>query len=349
MKRANGTGSIVKLSGNRRRPYCVRIAERDSHGHIIQRTISYHAKASEAQAALDELNAQRDQGLKINMDKFAMTWGQAYDLWSERKYKTAGSASVASYRASWGRVGVLAAKRARDITIDDLQRVIDKDKEDGLSMSSISNDHILMRALYKYLMERDVVSKDYSAFVELPRVAAKHEKGAFDDLQIRKLEKLADAGVPWSDTVLILCYTGLRINELLALTPFAYDRNTHCITGGSKTDAGKDRVIPVHSKIRPYLERWLADGYATIIHRDGERVKDYWYREHPFREIMDQIGASGATPHWCRHTFISRARMAGMDELAIKRIVGHSTKGDVTAGYTHLDSEWLASELSKIA
>lgn len=349
MKRANGTGSIVKLSGNRRRPYCVRISERDRHGHIIQRAVSYHAKASEAQAALDELNARRDQGLKINMDKFSMTWGQAYDLWSARKFGTAGPSSVASYRASWRRVGVLASRKARDITIDDLQRIIDQDEADGLSMSSIDNDHILMRALYRYLLERDVVAKDYSAFVELPRVEAKHEKGALDDLQLHKLEKLAAAGVPWADTVLILCYTGMRINEFLALTPFCYDRDSHCITGGSKTDAGRDRIIPVHPKIQPYLDRWLADGCDTIIHRDAKPVRAHWYRKHPFRAIMEQIGADGATPHWCRHTFISRARMAGVDELAIKRIVGHSTKGDVTAGYTHLDSTWLAGELAKIA
>ena len=37
MKRANGSGSIVKLSGNRRRPYMVRVSARDEYGHIVQR------------------------------------------------------------------------------------------------------------------------------------------------------------------------------------------------------------------------------------------------------------------------------------------------------------------------
>ena len=33
MRRANGTGSIVKLSGNRRRPYLVKISARDKDGY----------------------------------------------------------------------------------------------------------------------------------------------------------------------------------------------------------------------------------------------------------------------------------------------------------------------------
>ena len=53
MRRANGTGSVVKLSGNRRRPWAVRIPVRDSRGRVRQRYLSYHAKAAEAQAALD--------------------------------------------------------------------------------------------------------------------------------------------------------------------------------------------------------------------------------------------------------------------------------------------------------
>ena len=48
MKRANGSGSIVRLSGNRRRPYMVRVSAHDEYGHIVQRALSYHEKAAEA-------------------------------------------------------------------------------------------------------------------------------------------------------------------------------------------------------------------------------------------------------------------------------------------------------------
>ena len=98
MKRANGTGTVVKLSGNRSRPYCVRISQRDKRGYVIQTAISYHAKAAEAQAALDELVKKIQAGNHISADTINSTWGQAYEIWSARKYKVAGPASVASYK-----------------------------------------------------------------------------------------------------------------------------------------------------------------------------------------------------------------------------------------------------------
>ena len=69
-------------------------------------------------------------------------------------------------------------------------------------------------------MERDIIVKDYSQFIRLPSVQSKHEKGMLSDLQLKKLEQLAASGDPWADAVLILCYTGFRISEFLALTRF---------------------------------------------------------------------------------------------------------------------------------
>lgn len=63
MKRANGTGSVVKLSGSRRRPWAVKVSGRNKYGHVIQRIVSYHEKASEAQFALDEYNRAKASGL----------------------------------------------------------------------------------------------------------------------------------------------------------------------------------------------------------------------------------------------------------------------------------------------
>lgn len=73
MKRANGSGSIVKLSGNRRRPYMVRVSARDEYGHIVQRALSYHEKAADAQAALDEYNRNRLEGKAPTADRMNAT------------------------------------------------------------------------------------------------------------------------------------------------------------------------------------------------------------------------------------------------------------------------------------
>lgn len=345
MKRANGTGSIVKLPGSRRRPWAVKIPYHTQRGRVRQHYLSYHERASEAQAALDEWCRTHTVP---ETEVSGYTLQQVYDLWSAREYPRLGKSSVMSHKAAWNRVSVLASKKMRRITIDDLQGIIDQDERDGLSQSSINNDKLLMAALFRCAMERDIILKDYSRFVRLPSVGTKYEKGALTDLQLKQLEQLADAGNLWAGSVLILCYTGFRITELLSLTRFSYHADGDYLQGGVKTAAGRDRIIPVHPKIKPYLSAWLSRGGDYIICKEnGAPVRAPVYRAQ-FRELMEQIGVAGATPHWCRHTFATRLHQAGADELAIKRMMGHSDK-DITEHYTHVDLDYLRKELCKVA
>ena len=71
-------------------------------------------------------------------------------------------------------------------------------------------------------MKHGIISKDLSLYLDIPNVEPKKKKGTFTDIQLAKLEQMVKDGFPWTDTVLILCYTGLRISEFLGLTPFSY-------------------------------------------------------------------------------------------------------------------------------
>ena len=349
MRRPNGTGTIVKLSGNRRRPYVVRISSRDARGYVIQKSLSYHTSAKEAQAALDDYNAKQSTGTAVAPSALSVTLGDIYAAWSKRKYSRSGVASVASYTASWKRLSVLREMKVRDITIDHLQAIIDQGEQAGLSKSSINNDKLLMKALYAHAMERDIAVKDTSSFVRLPQVEAKHEKGSFTDLQLKRLEELAESGFPWADTALMLCYTGFRITEFLTLTRFSYHRDGDYFQWGMKTAAGKGRIVPVHLKIKPYLERWLSKGGDTIICKgNGRPILSPWYRDTPFAAIAKELGAPQATPHWCRHTFATRLHASGVPELEKKRLMGHASK-DVTEHYTHTDIDQLSAAIRRLA
>lgn len=344
MKRANGTGSIVNLGPNRRRKYAVKISYQEREGLWKQKYISYHATVKEAQAALDNYLSQN-----IQPGELATTFGMVYEAWSAKKYKKAGPASVTSYKASWIRLSVLAEKEMFRVSIDDLQRIIDQDEADGLSRSSISNDKMLMKALFKYALERDIVTKDCSAFVEIPQVAAKFERGAFSEEQMRRLNELVAEGFPWADTVLMLCYTGFRVSEFLSLTPQSY----HCreggdyLVGGMKTAAGRDRIVPVHPRIKPCFSAWMEKGGTAIICReDGQAVAPAWYK-HKFSPVAAELGLPQATPHWCRHTAASRMKLYGVDDLAVRRILGHANR-DITEHYTHVDIDFLSCEMQKL-
>lgn len=349
MRRPNGSGTIIKLSGNRRNPYAVKVSVRDKRGRVQQKYLSYHRTSADAQLSLDEYNRKRMGSTAPLADNFSMTMKDIYDLWSKRKFAKAGPSSVASYRASWVRLANLAPLRMRDITVDHLQHIIDTDEAAGLSKSSITNDKTLMVALFKFAMERDIVVKNCADFVELPVVGAKHEKGVFSDIQLKQLESMAADGEPWADTVLMLCYTGFRISEFLGLTRFSYDVEGNYLRGGVKTAAGKNRVVPVHPKIEPYLLARLEQSGDTIICDDLKRaVTDSWYRTHAFHPIVVKLGLPQATPHWCRHTFATRLHSVDANELDIKRLMGHANS-NITEHYTHTDLNRLRAAIKKLA
>lgn len=186
MKRANGTGTVVKLPGTRRNPYAVRIAGRDKYGYVVQKYLSYHRTASEAQKALDEYNVL---SVKPSIENHDKTLQDVYDVWSARTYSKKGAASVASHKAAWKRVSTLAGKKMRDIGIDDWQGIVDTAEVDGCSKSTIANIVLLAHALSKFAMERDIIHKDYSQFIEMPSGGAKMQKGAFNDQMRRSSAK----------------------------------------------------------------------------------------------------------------------------------------------------------------
>ena len=351
MRRPNGTGTIVKLSGNRRRPFVVRVPGRDKYEYVIQCALSYHETQEAALDALDEYNRNRVQGKVPASDLLCVTVQQVFDAWSAREFRKLKPASVASHNAAWNkRVSRFSARKMRDVTLDEWQSILDEDEDNGLSQSLINNDVILIKALYGYSMERDIVGKDYSQFLDIPSVDPKKKKGALTDLQIQKLEQMAADGFPWADTVLILCFTGLRISEFLTLTRFSYHpEEGGYLQCGIKTAAGRDRIVPVHPKIKPYLLRWMQKGADTIISKDGQPVPHYWYRATAFPPIVEALGIPEATPHWCRHTFATRLHAANVDELTRKWLLGHSTKNDITAHYTHETIEVLNAAIKLLA
>ena len=351
MKRANGSGSVVKLSGNRRRPYMVRVSARDEYGHIVQRALSYHEKAADAQAALDEYNRNRLEGKAPTADRMNATLQQVYDGWKARTHRKLNSGSIRCYNAAWNKsVSQYADRKIRSITLDDWQQLLDEREAAGRSQSTINNVYILIKALCSYAMERDILGKDYSRYLDIPSIELKNPRGALTDIQLKNLEKLAAAGEPWADTALMLCYTGFRVTEFLTLTRFSYHpEDGGYLQGGLKTEAGRNRIVPIHPKIRPYHDRWLARNGDTIICDENGAAVGYKHFLDCFAELMKKIDAPKATPHWCRHTFATLLHAADVDELTVKWLMGHSTRNDITAHYTHETIAVLRDAVLKVA
>ena len=142
--------------------------------------------------------------------------------------------------------------------------------------------------------------------------------------------------------IIIQCYTGFRPQELCLLKNSDV-HNTYVI-GGMKTDAGRNRYVPLHSKIQPLIAKY--HGETEFLFPDMTYDK---YR-HRFEKA---IGILGLNPehraHDPRKTFITMAKKSGVDEYAIKYIVGHAISDLTENTYTKRDKTWLNEEIEKIS
>lgn len=340
MRNPNGYGSITKLKGNRRRPYMVRVTEGwDADGKQIRKIVGYYKTKTEAQIALANYHQNPLS------PKAEMTLGEVYKEWSETKFRRLSKSSIDGYKASWKYLEKYKDEPFRELRTSHFQKIIDDNEH--MSLSTLSKIKALGTSLYDYAMANDIVDKNYMEFVELPE-KKKKKKEVFTDLEIKKMWDCVDR-VPWIDTVLIMIYTGMRVGEMLKLTKFSVDIKNKIITGGIKTDAGKDRIIPIHPKIWPLIKRRYDTEYEYLItYEDGSKATVNHYRRAKYYPALEAAGVRKLTPHACRHTFATRLKEAGADNVAIKDLIGHSDYAFTANNYTHVDIENLRNELEKI-
>ncbi len=338
----NGFGSIYKLSGSRRNPWIARkTIGWTEDAKQLYHTVGYYPDRKSAIAALVEYN-KNPIGARGDT-----TLEDLYTEWKESAYQKIGTKTVETYTVAWKHLAGIKHMAFKDLRKTHLQKVIDQmSSEKGLSRSSCQKVKVLLGLLYKHALADDIVSKNYAELVEMPS-ADKVDKEPFNDEEIKALEALA-ASCEWTSTILILIYTGLRIGELLALLHSNIDIDAMVITGGAKTDAGKDRVIPVHPKIQGYLRAWYDKRGESLICRAGKPIKVSYYRKNLYYPAIEAAKTRKLSPHSTRHTFASLISRAGANTKSIQMLIGHSDYSTTANIYTHVDLEELKKAIALI-
>lgn len=153
--------------------------------------------------------------------------------------------------------------------------------------------------------------------------------------------------------ILIGIYSGWRPQELSILKIADIDLEKNTMFGGLKTDAGRNRCVPIHSKIRDLIIKRVDQAkelesdylFNDPDSQSGMRMTYDKYRSR-WNKVMGKLKLSHR-PHDTRHTFITLAKDAGMDEYIIKLIVGHSIE-DVTEKVPHRTLDQLKEEIELI-
>lgn len=226
----------------------------------------------------------------------------------------------------------------------------------SLSPSSVDHVHTVASAVLSWAVETDRIPRNPAAGVRLPRVTAPEHVY----LSHEQVEALATAAETITDEdtdrvlVHMLAYTGLRINEALALRVSALDlmrararivetwtvdKDGKRVQGTPKTH--ERRAVPLPRFLVAELQRLSAgqpqDAFVFQAARGGP-MHDHNWRTRVFNLAARdaQLDDIGLTPHKLRHTAASAAIAAGADVKVVQQMLGHKDATETLNTYGHL-------------
>lgn len=332
MRRGNGEGSIFKLSGKRRKPWAVRVTTGyTDDGKQQYKYIGYYGTKTEAK------NAMREYIINpFNLDHKNTKLEHVFNRWI--KTSDLAETTLRSYVSAFNQAKTLHNINMRDIKAVHLEHVMEEMKP---HMRSVFKNAI--GRTYDYAIKHEIVDKNIMSLISVRTTVETKEKTPFTCMEIDKLKSFKH---PLNDTTLILLYSGMRITELLDMKRENVFLEERYMIGGTKTTAGRNRIIPIHDEIFDLIKKRYDDGHKYLITRDGKKENYGTYRIHYWNKMNLALGTKH-TPHDTRHTFTTFADKCGMNKVALKRILGH-TLSDITDHYTHKTADELKLEINKL-
>ncbi len=349
LKRFNGQGTVYKLSGRRRKPW---VASVTTGWEIVNgkskrqyKILDCFEKESEAKDALDLYR------LAPSELKSTMTLKQTYEAWSKAKFEEDISKSTKNgIKAAWRRFSKLENRAFSELRSDHFQDIINEAKNvEKVSESTLIKMKSFVYTLCEYAYQNSIIPKNFSSLVKIGKVET-NEREPFNDFEVEIVKKNIDI-IPWADTILVLCYTGMRPTEMLTLTKFNVDMENKVIVGGIKTDAGKNRPVPIHPLIYPIFVRWYNKNGDTIFcNEKGKFLSARAYREKRYASAIEAMGIRPLDPYSCRHTFATMMNRVNAPSANIQKLIGHVVGSDTTDKvYTHPEIEDLRKTIEMLS
>lgn len=345
-RRARGTGTICKDARCTNAPYVARAVPIVKGGRGTY--IGSFPTRKEAQQALEAYEAGRKPEL-YNADLSAI-----YEMWSKNHFKDLSANGESGYRAAYADLAPLQRRKMRDLKTADFQACIDKVAA-KYSRSKCEKVKQLCSQLCKFAMQNDLMDKNYAQFIVLPK-EEKKEKATFDDSEIATLWQHSDDNRV--RFILFMIYTGFRIGEVSDLHRVNIHTDLGYIIGGLKTEAGKDRLVPLPPsipEITEFVSDWLSERADSPFGVPKNSLRQYWF--YPALSELGMIDPPiynektrkkeyknpRITPHATRRTFASLSAAAGMRPDDLQKIIGHADYSTTAEIYIHQNLETLKS------
>jgi len=232
----------------------------------------------------------------------------------------------------------LAQERLRELTLPQLQRLVDRLAAEGVAAATITATITPLRAIYRRSRQLGEVQTNPTSGLSVPAVNRRQTRFATSeqiDAVLVGLERPKDRAL-WATAL----YAGLRRGELQALHRENVDLATGVIRVERGWDAEEGRCRRSQSKVgaRCRSLRCCATGGGVPDERTRDRAH---LRRHP-RQLRPGRAAAVAggverpTLHECRHGYAAMMIAAGVNVKALSTFMGHANIGITLDQYGHL-------------
>ena len=372
-KLPNGFGQITELKNrNLRKPFraMITVGKNDKGKPIVKmlKPEGFFSTYNEAYAALMEYN-KNPYDLESDL-----TVGELYEKWTESYFEKASSAYQRTVTSAWAYCEPIKNMRVKDIRarhlkgcMEDGYRIEFRGKNKGEKIYPSAGTKTRMKSLFNlmfdYAVEFEIIDKNYARTFEI-------SDGLLDEVEKNKTPHIVFTQeeidtlwgnidkVKFTDWIIIQMYMGWRPQELATIKLADVDLDNWTITGGMKTEAGKQRTVPIHSKIKQYVKNNYDFAKSInseyLLNDKGQTHCGKWsitYDKYAarFDKVMKALNMNpDHRPHDPRKTFVTKAKKAGVDEYAIKALIGHKQSDITESAYTERDIEWLREDIEKI-
>ena len=261
--------------------------------------------------------------------------------WKASDYIDLSKSKQTAFRIAWGKIEDLADRIISDLTIDELQRIIDQKAPTYYPAKDMKT---LLSHLYKRAVAEGNARTNLADFIRLPPLEEK-EMQPFSEIELRKLWDAYAGGDYIIGYILLMIYTGMMPGELLALKVEMIDFDKYEIRGcGLKTKKRKETPIVFPDMIAPVLH--------DLIHRSSRQGsllgmnKDNFYKA--YHAALQRAEVRDLPPYSCRHTTATALALGNIAPSVIQEVMRH-TKFSTTQRYIHPDSSAARAAINSIS
>lgn len=281
-------------------------------------------------------------------EKYRLTLQQLYDAWYPFYEPRVGPSTMVNYRCAFKHFSPLHNTYIDLITAGDLQDCLD-------ACPAGKRTHENMKAvaglLWAYASDHEYVLRDITENLYI----GKGETQQRDPITEEELEIIGAAipQEPFASYVYAMAYLGFRPSEFLGLkkSDLRIEKGLLVLTAGSKTDAGRDRQVPVPPIIGKIIaDRMSVSGtdllfpqyiYSRKSSHDflGFKLMGHeYFNKHIFQPLCARLGiAAGKTPYCARHSYADKLKRAQVDDKTKAALIGHTDYAFTQSHYQSTD------------